>query len=65
MRAEWFCIGFLAGMVYCVFASWLGGVLARRSNDYAPEVPLTRDELAARREKLANSLINASHRRAQ
>jgi hypothetical protein len=54
-----FFLGYLAGMVTLVGAGWLGGRLARNSA-YYPEVPLTMEELAARRERLAQSLMEST-----
>lgn len=55
----WFFTGYLAGLVTLILAMWVGDTLKDRSEDYAPAVPLTLDELAARRERLAKSLTES------
>ena len=58
MRTAWFCLGYLAALVTLNLAMWLGDRF-RRNAEYYPEVPLTIDELAARREKMAQSLTES------
>jgi hypothetical protein len=53
-----FFLGYLAGMVTLVGASWLGSRFARQSA-YYPEVPLTIEEHNARRERLTQSLMES------
>lgn len=55
----WFAFGSAATSILFAFASWLGGRLKDRADEYEAYIPLTRDELAARRERLAKSLTES------